>query len=228
MSKLLASLFLVTATAIAAVFVAPVTIAQTQPASSPAHTGPLFQSSAQCMTCHNGLTTGRRRGCVVRDDVAGVDDGACRTRPLLAGRRPSRSHGPPARRRRRSKTNAPAATCRWRTWRPSVVAGSSPSSPTFHRRVRPPPSIPLPSRVSPVRCVTRLRATDSAQRPASPAASSSRPLRRRKAVRCSGPTRWSLARGRSCNRPRACSPPRPRISSGPRSVPRATRSTPTR
>ena len=55
MSKLRASLFLVTATAIAAVFVAPVTNAQTQPA--PTNAGPLFQSSAQCMACHNGLTT---------------------------------------------------------------------------------------------------------------------------------------------------------------------------
>ena len=57
MSKLLASLFLVAATAVAAVSVVPVTTAQTQRAPSPAHAGPLFQSSAQCMTCHNGLTT---------------------------------------------------------------------------------------------------------------------------------------------------------------------------
>ena len=57
MSKLLTSLFLVTATTIAAVFVAPVTTAQTQRAPSPAQAGPFFQSSAQCMTCHNGLTT---------------------------------------------------------------------------------------------------------------------------------------------------------------------------
>ena len=57
MSKLLASWLLVTATGIAAVFVAPVSTAQTGRAPSPAHAGPLFQSSAQCMACHNGLTT---------------------------------------------------------------------------------------------------------------------------------------------------------------------------
>ena len=57
MSKLLVSSFLVTATIIVAVTVAPVTTAQTQPTSPSTHTGPLFQSSAQCMTCHNGLTT---------------------------------------------------------------------------------------------------------------------------------------------------------------------------
>jgi hypothetical protein len=57
MSKLLVSSFLVTATTIVVVLVAPITTAQTQPTPPPAHTGPLFQSSAQCMTCHNGLTT---------------------------------------------------------------------------------------------------------------------------------------------------------------------------
>jgi hypothetical protein len=57
MSKLLVSSFLVTATTLVMALVAPVTTAQVQPTSSPAHTGPLFQSSAQCMTCHNGLTT---------------------------------------------------------------------------------------------------------------------------------------------------------------------------
>lgn len=57
MSKLLASLLLATATTTAAVFVAPVSTAQTQRAPSPAPAGPLFQSSAQCMTCHDGLTT---------------------------------------------------------------------------------------------------------------------------------------------------------------------------
>ena len=57
MSKLLVSSLLFTATTIAAVLVAPATTAQTQPAPPASHTGPLFQSSAQCMTCHNGLTT---------------------------------------------------------------------------------------------------------------------------------------------------------------------------
>ena len=57
MSKLLASWLLITATAIATVFVAPVTTAQTQRTSQPAPVVPLFQPSAQCMTCHNGLTT---------------------------------------------------------------------------------------------------------------------------------------------------------------------------
>ena len=57
MSKLLVSSFLITATMIVAVRVAPITTAQTQPTPPPAHTGPLFQSSAQCMTCHNGLAT---------------------------------------------------------------------------------------------------------------------------------------------------------------------------
>ena len=57
MSKLLVSLLLFTATSIVVVLVAPITTAQTQPTPPPAHTGPLFQSSAQCMTCHNSLTT---------------------------------------------------------------------------------------------------------------------------------------------------------------------------
>ncbi len=57
MPKLLASLLLVIATTIAAVFVAPVSTAQTQRAPSPAQADSLFQSSSQCMTCHNGLTT---------------------------------------------------------------------------------------------------------------------------------------------------------------------------
>ncbi len=57
MSKLLVSSFLVTATTIVVGLVAPITTAQTQPTPPPVHTGPLFQSSAQCMTCHNGLTT---------------------------------------------------------------------------------------------------------------------------------------------------------------------------
>jgi hypothetical protein len=57
MSRLLVSSFLITATTIVAVFVAPITTAQTQPTPPRAHAGPLFQSSAQCMTCHNGLTT---------------------------------------------------------------------------------------------------------------------------------------------------------------------------
>jgi hypothetical protein len=57
MSKLLVSSFLVTATTIVVVLVAPITTAQTQPTPPPAHTSPLFQSSNQCMTCHNGLTT---------------------------------------------------------------------------------------------------------------------------------------------------------------------------
>jgi len=57
MSKLLVSSFLVTATMIVVVLVAPATTAQVQPTPPPTHTGPLFQSSAQCMTCHNGLTT---------------------------------------------------------------------------------------------------------------------------------------------------------------------------
>lgn len=56
MSKLVSSL-LVTAATIVVVLMAPVTTAQTPRAPSPAHAGPLFQSSAQCMTCHNGLTT---------------------------------------------------------------------------------------------------------------------------------------------------------------------------
>ena len=56
MSKLLVSSFLLTATTIV-VLVGPITTAQTQPTLSSTHTGPLFQSSAQCMTCHNGLTT---------------------------------------------------------------------------------------------------------------------------------------------------------------------------
>ena len=67
------------------------------------------------------------------------------------------------------------------------MAGNSPSSPTFHRRARPPPSIRSPSRASPVRCVTRSRATGSAQRPASPAASSSRRRRRRQGRQMFGP-----------------------------------------
>jgi hypothetical protein len=57
MSKLLAVLLLVTATTIAAMFVEPITTAQTRPVPAPALAGPLFQPSAQCMTCHNGLTT---------------------------------------------------------------------------------------------------------------------------------------------------------------------------
>jgi hypothetical protein len=57
MSKVLVSSFLLTATTIVVVLVAPITTAQTSPTPASAHTGPLFQSSAQCMTCHNGLTT---------------------------------------------------------------------------------------------------------------------------------------------------------------------------
>ena len=57
MSKLLVSSFLVTATTIVAVLVASNPTAQTQPTPPPTHTGPMFQSAAQCMTCHNGLTT---------------------------------------------------------------------------------------------------------------------------------------------------------------------------
>lgn len=56
MPKLLVSSFLVTTTTIVVMLVLPVTTAQTQP-TPPSHIGPLFQSSAQCMTCHNGLTT---------------------------------------------------------------------------------------------------------------------------------------------------------------------------
>ena len=56
-----------------------------------------------------------------------------------------------------------AATCRWRTLKRSAEAGGSPSSPTFHRRARPPPSIRSPSKASPARCVIRSRATDSAE-----------------------------------------------------------------
>ena len=57
MSQMPVSSFLVTAMAIVVVLVAPNTTAQPQPTPPPARTGPLFQSSAQCMTCHNGLTT---------------------------------------------------------------------------------------------------------------------------------------------------------------------------
>jgi hypothetical protein len=57
MSKALVSSFLLTATTIVVGLVAPITTAQTPTTPASARTGPLFQPSAQCMTCHNGLTT---------------------------------------------------------------------------------------------------------------------------------------------------------------------------
>ena len=56
MPRVLASLFLVTVTAMVMAFIAPVSTAQT-PGPSPVQTGTLFQPSGQCMTCHNGVAT---------------------------------------------------------------------------------------------------------------------------------------------------------------------------
>ena len=228
MSKLLVSSFLVTATAIAAVLVAPVTTAQTQPTPPPAHTGPLFQSSAQCMTCHNGLTTAGGEdvsfGTMWR---ASMMAHAARDPYWQAGVRrevtdhPQRAGGD--RERMLPLPHADGARGDPASWRAAVrLRQHSIGEPGRRHR--------SPRRRGRLLCVV----PPDYERRARLEGQLHRRLRHRdgaagdKAVRCSGPTRWSLARGRSCDRPRACSPPRPRISSGPRSVPRATRSTPTR
>jgi len=57
MPRQMASLIFVTVTAMAVAFMTPVTTAQTPAGPSPAQTGTIFQTSTQCMTCHNGVST---------------------------------------------------------------------------------------------------------------------------------------------------------------------------
>ena len=53
--------------------------------------GPVsFQTGAECMACHNGLTTPSRRGRLDWRELARLDDGALLAGPVLAGRRPAR------------------------------------------------------------------------------------------------------------------------------------------
>jgi hypothetical protein len=57
MPKALTSFLLLSGTAIVVASMVPVTMAQTPGVPPPAQAGTLFQSSSQCMTCHNGVTT---------------------------------------------------------------------------------------------------------------------------------------------------------------------------
>ena len=53
--------------------------------------GPVsFKTGAECMACHNGLTTPSGRGRLDRRELARHDDGQLLARSLLAGARPAR------------------------------------------------------------------------------------------------------------------------------------------
>ena len=228
MSKLLVSSFLVAATTIAAVLVAPVTTAQTQPTPPPAHTGPLFQSSAQCMTCHNGLTTAGGEdvsfGTLWR---ASMMAHSARDPYWQAGVRREVTDHPQAQaaiENECSRCHMPMAhvETQRRGGQQSVFANIPSREPGRRHR-------------SPCRRGRLLRAVSPDQeRRARLESQLHWRLRHRDGAAGARPSDvrtlrgGAVARGRSCDRPRACCPPRPRISSSPRSAPRATRSTPTR
>ena len=154
--------------------------------------GTLFQSADECMACHNGLIT------PAGEDVS-IGTPWRASMMAHSARDPYWQRECAARsstirtRRRRSRTSAPGATCRWRTCRRRRPARTGTCSPTC-----PAPGTHARSARGRRRVVHALPSDHerhSARRRASPAASSSTRRRRSASRRVFGP--YEVDRGRT-------------------------------